>query len=152
MKIRKQTPAGAVLAGVILVLSLALVPAAFAGKSGGGSTHGGGGGGGGGGSTVSAPVMVTDTGTPGLSWGDSITFNVSTSASWPSVQLDCYQGGALVYTATRGFYATYMWSDNYPLENQYWTSGAANCVATLYNTNKNGSSTTLATKPFSVGA
>ncbi len=32
MKIKKQTPAGVVLAGVVLVLSLALVPAAFAGK------------------------------------------------------------------------------------------------------------------------
>ena len=30
MKIRKPTPAGAVLAGVVLVLSLGLVPAAFA--------------------------------------------------------------------------------------------------------------------------
>jgi hypothetical protein len=41
MKIKKQTPAGVVLAGVVLVLSLALVPGAFAGKS----KPGGGGGG-----------------------------------------------------------------------------------------------------------
>lgn len=43
MKIRKPTPAGAVLAGAVLALSLAFVPAALAGKGGG---HGGGGGGG----------------------------------------------------------------------------------------------------------
>ena len=146
MKIRKPTPAGTALALVALVLSLALVPAAFAGKGGGKPS------GGSSTSTVSEPVMVTDVGTLGLSAGDTITFNVSTSASWPSVQLDCYQNGALLYTATRGFYATYMWSDNYQLESQYWTSGAANCTATLYNTNKNGSHTTLATKSFSVGA
>lgn len=41
MKIKKQTPAGVVLAGVVLVLSLALVPAALAGK---GKPGGGGGG------------------------------------------------------------------------------------------------------------
>jgi hypothetical protein len=40
MKIRKPTPAGAGLAGLVLVLSLALVPAALAGKS----SPGGGGG------------------------------------------------------------------------------------------------------------
>lgn len=39
MKIRKPSPAGVVLAGAALVVSLALVPTAFAGKpSGGGST------------------------------------------------------------------------------------------------------------------
>lgn len=144
MKMRKPTFGGSALAVGALVLSLALVPAALAGKSGGKP-------GGGSTSSISQPVLVTDVGTPGLSAGDTITFNVSTSASWPSVQLNCSQNGAMVYTATRGFYPTYMWSDNYPLNNQYWTSGAASCVATLYNTNKNGSSTTLATRSFSVG-
>lgn len=38
MRIKKPTPAGAVLAGTALVLALALVPAAFAGKSGGGGS------------------------------------------------------------------------------------------------------------------
>jgi len=54
MKIRKPTPAGVVLAGAVLVLSLALVPAAFAGKSGG---HHGGGGGGGTSCTQTAPAV-----------------------------------------------------------------------------------------------
>jgi len=149
MKIRKPTPAGAVLAGVVMVLSLALVPAALAGKGAGGGGKGGGGGGG----SVTGPMMVVDNnGNGSANWGDTVTFNVSTSASWPSVELDCYQNGVSVYTATRGFYPTYAWSDNYSLTNQYWTSGAASCVATLYNTNRNGSRTTLATMSFSVGA
>src|SRR5437879_1214692 len=45
MKITKPAPAGVLFAGAVLVLSLALAPAALAGKSGGGSGghHGGGG-------------------------------------------------------------------------------------------------------------
>ncbi|HKS78677.1 MAG TPA: hypothetical protein VJQ07_07390 [Gaiellaceae bacterium] len=144
MKIRKPTPAGAVLAGVVLVLSLALVPTAFAGKGGGGG-HGGG--------TISSPIMVVDKNGDGLpNFGDTITFTVSTSASFPSVQLACYQNGTLVYTATKGFYPTYMWSDNYLLEGGYWSGGAASCTATLYNTSKNGSNTTLATLSVPVAA
>ena len=86
MKIRKPTPAGAVLAGVVLVLSLGLVPAALAGK---GKPAGGGGGG----SSLSL-VMVTDNNGNALpNWGDTITFNVSTSASMPSGRLACYQNG-----------------------------------------------------------
>jgi len=50
MKIKKTTPAGVVLAGVVLALSLALVPAALAGKSGPG--------GGGGSSCSIAPGQV----------------------------------------------------------------------------------------------
>jgi hypothetical protein len=139
------------LAAIFIVAVLALVPAALAGKGGGGT--GGGKPSGGGGSTVTGPVVVSDANGDGLpNWGDTITFKVSTSSSWPSVQLDCYQNGAPVYVATTGYYATYMWSNNYTLDNWQWTSGAANCTATLYATNKNGSSTTLASLSFPVGA
>jgi hypothetical protein len=151
MKIRKPTPASAVLATVVLVASLAVVPAALAGKSGSG---GGGKGGGGAGSSSSLSLkMVTDNNGDGLpNWGDTVTFNVSTTASMPSVELDCYQNGSLVYGATRGFYVGYMWSDNYVLGGMEWPSGAADCTARLYNTNKNGSTTTLATLSVPVGA
>jgi hypothetical protein len=137
-----------VLASIFCIAALALVPAALAAKGGGGGAKPSGGGG-----TVTGPVMVSDANGNGLpNWGDTITFKVSTSASWPSVQLDCYQSGAPVYVATTGYYATYMWSNSYTLDNWQWTSGAANCTATLYTTNKNGSSTTLATLSFPVGA
>jgi hypothetical protein len=143
MKIRKPTPAGAVLATVALVLSLALVPAALAGKSGGGRSGG----------TVTGPVMVVDNNGDGLpNWGDTVTFNVSSSATYPSVELDCYQNGALVDQQITGFYPTYMWSNNYILSSYYWTGGAASCTATLYTTSKNGSKTVLATLSFSVNA
>ena len=135
------------LAAAFLTVALLLVPVALAAKGGGGSKPSGGGG-----SGSLGLAMVTDAGTPGVSYGDTVTFNVSTSASFPSVQLACYQNGTLVYTSTRGFYPTYMWSDNYLLEGGYWSGGAASCTATLYTTSKNGSNTTLATLSVLVAA
>jgi hypothetical protein len=96
--------------------------------------------------------MVSDTGTPGLSHGDTVTFNVSTSASWPSVQLDCNQNGTPVYVQTTGYYPTYMWSNNYTLNNWKWTSGAADCTATLYMTKDGTRVTNLGTLTFHVYA
>jgi hypothetical protein len=147
MKIRKPTPVGVAVA-VAVAFALALVPAAFAGKG----SSGGGGKVGGGGSSLNL-VMVTDNNGDGLpNYGDTITFNVSTSASYPSVQLACYQNGALVFNQTAGFFPSYMWSKDYTLETSSWTGGAASCTAVLYYTAKNGSNTTLATLNFTAGA
>jgi hypothetical protein len=147
LNIRKPTPVGTAVA-VAAALALALVPAALAGKgSGGGGSKGGGGG------SSLGLVMVSDGNGNGLpNWGDTITFNVSTTASYPSVQLACYQNGALVFNHTAGFFPSYMWSKDYTLETSSWTSGAANCTATLYYTAKNGSNATLASLTFAVGA
>jgi hypothetical protein len=67
MRIRKPTPASAVFAGVVFVLALALVPAAFAGKGGGGG-HGGGGGGGTS-CTQNAPGIVVQNNYGWSQWG-----------------------------------------------------------------------------------
>jgi hypothetical protein len=96
--------------------------------------------------------MVNDTNSPGVSYGDTVTFNVSTSASYPSVELDCSQGGTLVYAHTAGFYPSYGWSRDYTLSGGMWTGGAADCTATLYYTTKNGTNSTLATLSFPAGA
>jgi hypothetical protein len=73
---------------VAAVLALALVPAAFAGRGGGGTTTTGS-------STLTGPVIVHDlNGNGSADHGDSITFNVSTTAtSTPTVGLRCYQNG-----------------------------------------------------------
>jgi len=145
MNIRKPPPAGAVLAGVVLVLSLALVPAALAGKgSRSGSSSG---------STLTGPFMVTDNNGDGLpNWDDTVTFHVSTSASVPSVELDCYQNGAIVYQGSTGYYATYMWPNNYVLKSFNWSGGSADFTVILSSTNKRGARTDLATLSFSVAA
>jgi hypothetical protein len=151
MKFRKLTPAGVVLGGVALVASLALVPAAFAGKpgSGGGGTTGGSGG------TISL-VMVKDANGDGLpNVLDKITFAVSTSATdKPWVTVDCTQGGTLVYHAANGIFPTSL-NQVFTLGSNSWTSGAASCTAYLQNwtsTSKRGGVTNLASMSFNVGA
>ena len=146
MKIRKPTPAGAVLAGVVLVLSLALVPAAFAGKGSKPSS--------GGSSSISGPVMVTDANGDGLpNWGDVVTFNVSTTATTtPFVNLLCYQNGVQVASGWKGFWNGSIdpnW--NFGLSSPMWKSGAANCVAWLDKQTKQGWQQ-LASVSFNVGA
>jgi hypothetical protein len=138
-----------------LVLALALVPAALAAKTGGG--------GGGGGhhhssatytGTLSGPVLVVDSNADGLvNYGDQITFNVTSNATYYFVELDCYQSGTLVYASTLGFYPAWPWSRTYLLASSGWTSGAANCNARLYSSLSDGSNQqTLATTSFDVAA
>jgi hypothetical protein len=153
MKIKKPTPRGVVLAGVVLALSLALVPAAFAGKGTGGS-------GGGGGKTSSAytgsfnMVMLSDANGDGLpNWNDQITFKVSSNAASPMVNLSCYQGTTQVDNQNVGFYPGWVWSQTYTLSHWYYwpTDSAADCTATLYYQGTKGN-VTLSTMSFHVDA
>jgi hypothetical protein len=147
MKIRKPTPAGAVLAGVILVLSLALVPGAFAGK-------GKPGGGSGGSSSITGPVLVTDVDSDGVvSFGDIVTFNESTTAtSQPYVNLLCYQNGVPVMNSWSGFFDQALNSSrDFGLYSPSWQSGAADCTAWLDMNTKQGMKQ-LASVSFQAGA
>jgi hypothetical protein len=133
-----------------LVLALVVVPAALAATKG----HGGGGGSGtSGSSSISAPVMVTDTGTPGISWGDTVTFNVSTTATTtPFVNLQCYQNGVQVLSGMKGFWDGSIdvnW--NFGLSSPMWQSGAADCAASLEMQTKRGWAQ-LASTSFHVNA
>lgn len=133
---------------VFALAALLAVPAALAAK-------GGKPGGGGGGSSTSSLSLVLLNSTDGLPHqGQQVTFTVSTTAtSTPSVRLDCYKGGVWVYTATAGFYPAYPWAPNYTLASSAWTSGEADCTATLYSTSNGGTrTTTLATLQFHVYA
>jgi len=153
---RKFSAGRIALIAASLVLALALVPVALAGKPGGGGGKGGGKGGGGttGGGSLSL-VMVSDQNSNGLpNWGDSVTFNISTTAtSEPNVDLTCTQNGVVVYGATTGFYASYPWpwTQVMKLGSQMWTGGAASCVARLYYFSGTGT-TSLASISFTAGA
>jgi hypothetical protein len=139
----------------ITILVLGLVPVAFAGK--GGNDGGGGGkrGGGTGGSGTLSVAMVADANQDGLpNWGDTITFNVSTTATTePHVNVTCSQGGVVVYGAATGYYASYPWpwTQNMTLSSQMWSGGAASCTAVL-SAYSGTSVTTLGTLSFSVAA
>jgi hypothetical protein len=137
---------GIALYAALAVLALALVPAALASKGGGGK---------GGTNTstdpaVSLVVLDSNDGLP--HWGDNVTFTVTTSESEPYVTLTCSQNGVPVLTQTSGFWAGYGPGQVYGLMNGTWTSGAADCSATLYATTSNGKAATLATTSFHVYA
>jgi hypothetical protein len=87
-------------------------------------------------------------------WGQQVKFDVSTTATTePHVSLKCYQAGAMVYSGQTGYYASYPWpwTQTFTLSSGSWTSGAADCDATLYYFN--GTSTvTLNTLGFHVYA
>ena len=132
MKISKPTPAGTALTAALLLLSLALVPAALAGK---GKPSGGGGS-----SSISAPVMVTDlNGNGAPNWGDTVSFDVSTTAtSQPYVNLVC-SGNGVGYNSWKGVFPGSLDTNwNFVLSSGGWTSGAANCTATLGMYTKQG--------------
>ena len=130
---------------VILITGLLAVPVL-------GARGGGGGGGGkpsGGGSGSLALVVVNDADADGVvSHSDTITFTVTTTADRPYVSVKCYQGGTLVYAASAGFYADYPWSKIFGLETTTWTSGGADCTATLYTTKDGTRLNVLATLGF----
>lgn len=116
-------------ASLVTLLALALVPTALAGKGG----HGGGGTTTSGTSSISAPKMVTDVGPPGLSYGDSVVFTVSTTATnQPYVNLQCFQNGVLVMNSWNGYFADALnTSWNFGLGSPAWQGGAATCTAYL---------------------
>ena len=128
----------------LLIVGL-MAGTALAGKGGGGKPPSGGGG-------NLALVMVTDANGTGPSWGDQVTFNVSTTATdRPTVRLHCYQNGNLVYTFSAGFFAGYPWTTVYGLSSQSWTGGAADCTASLIYSRSSGRIVTLATLNFAAG-
>jgi hypothetical protein len=142
---------GAVLEGSLIALLVVglMAGTAFAGKGGSGgkpsrpgSTAGG---------TVSV-VMVSDANANGsANYGDQITFTVTGAATTtPSVQLDCRQSGALVYSMSAGIYPAYPFTQVYTLRSNYWTGGAAACVATLYVAS-GGNNTILSTTSVAGG-
>jgi hypothetical protein len=147
----RRALAGVAAAG-LLTVGVAGAPA-YAAKNGGGKPTGGSGGTGSS-LSLSTPLVYDANGDGKPNWGDTVTFDVSTSATQaPYVDLTCVQGGTQVYSATGGWSPNYPWpwSKNMNLTSDLWTSGAASCHARLYMITRKGTST-LATLDFAVGA
>jgi len=122
------------LASVLLLLSASLAPSVLAQGKGKGKGH-------------NAPAygmvleMVNDVNSDDLpNFGDSVKFNVSTTATTPFVSLNCYQGSNWVYAA-----GGYPADSVFNLSANSWPGGAADCTATLYTTTDGSRTTTLAT-------
>jgi len=71
-------------------------------------------------------VMVDDHNGDGRpNWGDSVTFDVSTTETWNQVNVTCYQNGVGV------FGAVLPWTPVVTLSSSEWQSGEADCTAEL---------------------
>lgn len=128
------------------VIALALVPTGLAGKGGGGKP-------GGAAPTGSFSLVLVNSSDGVPHWGQQVTFNVTSSATYTFVDLDCYQAGTRVYHSGVGFYAGWPWSKNFTLSSGAWSGGAADCNARLYSSKADGSNQrTLATMSFHVYA
>ena len=139
----------------LAVLALVALPVAFGGPGGNGKGKGGGNGGGGanGGSLTLKMAEGGDmNGNGAPNYKDTVTFDVSTTAEKPYVNVRCYQGTAFVYDSWAGFYAGAWFGQNFTLSSSYWTPGAADCTARLVTWSNNGREQTLATMGFPVGA
>jgi hypothetical protein len=136
-----------ILVVAIAALVLAVAPTAFAGKGGNGRGKSG--------TSSLRLVMVTDVDGNGVpNWGDTVTFDVSTTATTqPNLELVCSQNGTVVYGATTGFYDGYPWpwTRLMTLGSTAWSGGAANCSARLYAFS-GSRMITLTTLSFTAGA
>jgi hypothetical protein len=124
------------LSAAFLALAFVLVPVALAGKGGPGKGGSGGGTTSGGTSSITGPVMVVDLSGNGLpNWGDTVTFNISTTATvQPYVNLVCAG-----YNSWKGVFAGSLDTNwNFVLSSGGWTSGANDCTATLGMYTKRG--------------
>jgi hypothetical protein len=126
-------------ASLVALLVVGLIAGtAFAGKGGGNSF---------------TLVMVNDlNGDQAPDYGETITFDLSTRAAKPYVNVRCYQGTAFVYDGWVGYYAGAWFDKDFTLASNAWTGGAADCVARLVSYGKNGREQTLATKEIAVGS
>jgi hypothetical protein len=79
------------------------------------------------GSSIAVALVADNDGDGVVSWGDSVSFDVSTTETWNQVSLVCSQNGSVVLGAVRIPTAWYPIT----LSSQSWQSGAADCVATL---------------------
>lgn len=98
-------------------------------------------------SSVSSIALAS----PSPSFGDSVTFDVSTSATEdPFVNLDCYQAGVLVSVGWAAFFHGVQ--SYFGLYSPVWQSGAADCRADLGMLTKQGKWKVLASTSFHVSA
>ena len=110
-------------------------------------------------SSITGPYLASATGSPltaasatTAQFGDTITFNVSTTATNnPFVNLNCYQHGALVMNSWSAFFPGGV-NQNFGLYSPSWHSGAADCTADLGMLTSNGKWKVLASTSFSVSA
>ena len=102
--------------------------------------------------TSSLVLVLIDSRDGAAHWGQHITFDVTSSARYSFVRVDCYQATVWVYEQSTGFYVGWPLDQRtFTLRSSVWTGGAADCTALLYSTDADGSNfQSLATTGFHV--
>ena len=110
-------------------------------------------------SSISLVLMAAPTATAPAPpyYGDTVTFNVSTTATTqPFVHLKCWQSKTLVLEGWQGFFDIALGSQQFNLgPTPAWQGGAATCTAYLENWDQyssKGKITVLASTTFDVSA
>jgi hypothetical protein len=119
-------------------------------KGGGNNGHGNGNGGG-----ISVPdpismtvVIANNVGADAVSYGDTVTFDISGDApSGAFISVICQQGSSVVATSSGSPSGS-----SFTLSSNSWTGGEATCDARLFTWTTDGKTTTLATLSFPVAA
>ena len=137
-RVRRRLLGATAEAGLITLLIFGLIAGTtLAAKGGGGGRDAG---------SLSLVVLAP----PDVNYGETVTFEVSTSASKPYVNVRCYQGTAFVYDSWAGFYPGAWFGQTFTLSGPSWSAGAADCTARLVSFAKNGRERTLASMQFAV--
>jgi hypothetical protein len=136
---------------VSLLVCLAVAGTAFAGNGNGGGSNKSSSSS----SSISAPYLAGSTGggtSAAPRYGDTITFNVSTTAtSTPYVNLNCTQNGAPAGAWFAAFF-TGGAQGTFILRAPSWSSGAADCTADLGMFDSKNRWSVLASSSFHVNA
>jgi hypothetical protein len=99
---------------------------------------------------VTDPAVTESTAVVEPHYGDQITFEISTTADQPFVNVRCYQGEEFVYDFWAGFYVGAWGGETFNLTSDYWVGGDADCTARLVAWVSNGRERTLASLNFHV--
>jgi hypothetical protein len=127
---------------IVAVVALASAATAFAGNNGGGASKSSSS------ITLVLPSGASATAATEPSFGDMVTFAVSTTSANPWVNLQCFQNRALV---AQGWANLAYASPDFTLSSPSWTGGAADCTASLEEW-ANGRMKMLASTSFHVNA
>jgi hypothetical protein len=89
--------------------------------------------------SLAVPLVHDANGNDAPDRGDVVTFDVSTNASAPFVNLVCTQGGVVVLNGSHGYFDGALdTSRNFGLSSGAWQGGAADCTAYLQVQTKRG--------------
>jgi hypothetical protein len=127
---------------IAAVIALAFAATAVAGNNGGGANKSS--------SSISLVLLgpASTTAATEPSFGDQVTFAISTPSANPWVHLQCFQNRTLV---AQGWANLAYASPDFTLSSPSWTGGAADCTATLDEWT-NGRMRPLASTSFHVAA